>query len=414
MLNNRMPLKVMIVDDDRAFRDTIRNILELESWAELVGMAGDVDEAVAMASLHTPDVIVIDYYLPSGTGAEAAAQIGKLAPDAALIMMSVETASDLMRRAMLSGARDFLVKPFAPSELFDALRRVSSGAVQAAEIAGPSAPVEGAQIITVHSPKGGCGVTSLVISLAVAKRLETGAKVGLLDLSLAYGDVGLMMDITAASNIYELSLKLSELDEKLLWDMMETHPSGVKVLLAPPQPQQAEAITGPQVRQILTEMSTTFDYIFVDTSHNPSDVTIVALDMARTILLVGTQEVAAVRNIKLFTEVAKLLEYPEEKMKFVLNKANNYTPLSPASIEQRLGLKLLGTVPEDLKTFAEAGSRGVPAVVYNRNTPATKAVRRIASLLQAQQPLLSDQEDESETTVRSKKSGRSLFARARA
>lgn len=407
-------IRVLVVDDDRAFRETTRNLLELESWIELVGMAGDVDEAVSMACRLTPDVIIMDYFLPSGTGAQAAARLAGMLPNPALIMMSVETGSDMMRQSMLSGAKDFLVKPLGPSELYAALRRVSDKPVsQAPVFEGPVERPDGAEIVAVHSPKGGCGVTTVAINLAVAKRLETQARVALVDLSFAYGDVGLMMDLSAQTNIYELSLKLGEIDEALIADIVAPHPSGVKVLLAPPQPQQAEAITGPQVRQILAEMSNAFDYIFVDTSHNPSDVALAAMDMARMVLLVGSQEVAAVRNVKLFMEVAKLLEYSDEKVKLVLNRVNGYSPLSRSSIEQRLGLSVIGAVPEDLRPFAEASSRGVPLVQYSQGSAAARELKRISSVLHARQ-LLAEEASEQAHASRPKSPKLSLFSRARA
>ena len=376
-------LRVLVVDDDRAFRDNLRNLLELESWIELVSMAGSVDEAVSMACRLEPDVMLVDFHLPDGTGADVAQQLRGCAPDVALIMMSVESGADVMRPALLSGARDFLSKPFDPAELYAALRRIPVSR-SAVEEPAPQ-PVEGAEIVAVHSPKGGCGVTTTAINLAVAKRLQSQSRVALVDLSLAYGDVGLMMDLSGSSNIYDLSQRAGELDASLLGDVMVTHPSGVKVLLAPAQPQQAEAVGGAQVRRILTEMSCLFDYIVVDTSHDLGEPVLVALDMARSVVIVSTQDVPAVRDVKLFTEVARLLEYPPEKLRLVLNRVNSHSVLGPASIQQRLGMELLGAVPEDPRPFADASNRGVPIAIGQRNGAAAREYRRMASLIHSQQ-----------------------------
>ncbi len=74
MSQKNIVLRVLVVDDDRGFRDQIRNLLDLEDWVELVSMAGDVDEAVSMACRLEPDVVLLDYYLPGGTGAQVAEQ----------------------------------------------------------------------------------------------------------------------------------------------------------------------------------------------------------------------------------------------------------------------------------------------------------------------------------------------------
>lgn len=378
-------LRVLVVDDDRDFRDGLRRLLELEDWIEVVSMAGDVDEAVSMACRVSPDVVLTDYHLPGGTGAEVAQQLGQLLPDTAIIMMSVETGADVLRPAMLSGAMDFLAKPVDAAELYAALRRVPVRPADGGqpEMTGP--PPEGAEIIVVHSPKGGCGVTTLAVNLAVAKRLEAQARVALVDLSLAYGDVGLMMDLAGSTNIYDLSQRTAELDPALIADVMVTHPSGVKVLLAPSQPQQAEAISGAQFRQILTGMAAVFDYIVVDTSHDLSENVLIALDMARSVLLVSTQDVPAVRDVKLFLDVARLLEYPDEKLRLVLNRVNSHAVLTPSGITKRLGLELLGAVPEEPRPFSDASNRGVPVVIGNRGGAGSREIKRIASLIRARQ-----------------------------
>ncbi|MDP9350567.1 MAG: response regulator [Chloroflexota bacterium] len=407
-------LRVLVVDDDRSFRDSIRNLLELEDWIELVSMAGDLDEAVSMACRLSPDVMLVDYNLPGGTGADLAQKLTSLLPNTAIIMMSVETGADVVRPALLSGARDFLSKPFPPSELYAALQRIPTQTASAeADVAARGALAEGAEIVAVHSPKGGCGVTTTAINLAVAKRLETHSRVALVDLSLAYGDVGLMMDLSSSTNISDLSTRSGELDAGLVADVMVTHPSGVKVLLAPSQPQQAERVSGAQVRKILTEISAQFDYVFVDTSHDLSESVLVALDMSRSVIVVSTQDVPAVRDVKLFMDVAKLLEYPNEKIKLILNRVNSHSVLAPGQIEQKLGLSLLGSIPEDVRSFADASNRGVPIVIGQRSSPATREFRRIVSTIQNRAASAASAEAVDNTT-RSRSGVRGFFARAKA
>lgn len=407
------PIRVLVVEDDRGLRDIIRSLMDLENWIIPVGFASDIDEAISMALQSAPDVILSDFYLPGGTGAEVAERLSAVLPHVPIIMMSVESASDVMRSAIRAGAKDFLVKPFGPNDLYNALQRVSTrSAASEPELEEDSAPPQGAEIVAVHSPKGGCGVTTIACNLAVAKRLETGARVAVVDLSLAYGGVGLMMDLNNSTNIYELSLKLDELDAALLNDILVTHPSGVKALLAPPHPQQAESISGLQVRQILQTMSEHFDYIFIDTAHDVSEITLVALDLARTVIVVGAQDVAAVRDVKLFTEVAELLGYPMEKVRLVLNRVNSYTPLATNAIQARLSLVAAGLVPEELKLFAEASSRGIPVVIASRSSLAAREIRKVAMSITAQQ--LSEELEVTVAAGTSKPGRRSLFARARA
>lgn len=376
-------VRVLVVDDDKQARDSIRDLLALESWIQPVGLAATAEEAISLAARLVPDVILLDYFMPGSEPMLTARRLSEVAPKAALVMISVETGTEIVRAAMVAGAKDFLSKPFAPSELYDVVRRVYAPPGEGVGVA--AAEPQGAEIVTVHSPKGGVGVTTLATSLAVAKRQQSGARVALVDLSLPYGDVGVVMDLVSPATLYDLCVRVQELDAALLADVLVTHPSGVKVLLAPADPQQAETVGAAQVRTILALMAEQFEYIFIDTAHDLADVTLTALDVARRVVVVGTQDVTAVRDVKQFLELTQLLDYEDDKVHLVLNRLNSYTRLSPASIEKRLGVSVLGSIPEDLKAFASAVADGVPVVQSHRGSAGAREIIRIADSLRAQQ-----------------------------
>src|SRR5207253_1900031 len=121
------------------------------------------------------------------------------------IMMSVQGEPDYLRRAMLAGAREFLVKPFSSDELAASIRQVhqrerqkmervasTRPAAQAPTNGHAPGPVEthNGQVVTFFSPKGGVGRTTLAVNFAVAARAELGKKVALVDGGLQFGDVG--------------------------------------------------------------------------------------------------------------------------------------------------------------------------------------------------------------------------------
>jgi pilus assembly protein CpaE len=169
------------------------------------------------------------------------------------------------------------------------------------------------QIIAVFSPKGGTGTSSIACNLAVAMRLLTGKKVALVDGNLTFGDVGVIMNLVSSKTIADLVNRISELDRDLLNDVMATHATQVKVLLAPPNPQTGELVTSDHLRTILETMKKEFEYVIVDTQASFQDRALAALDLADRIVALMTLELPCIKNIKLFLEVAELLEYPKEK-----------------------------------------------------------------------------------------------------
>src|SRR5947209_3718567 len=171
-------IRVLIVDDIPETRDHLSKLLGFESDVEVVGTAPGGSEAIEQAKVLKPDVVLMDINMPGMDGITATEKLASEVPTAAVVMMSVQGEADYLRRSMLAGAREFLVKPFSADELTASIRQVyarerdkQSRFVPAA-VAGPSnGSSEGhdpAAIVAVFSPKGGVGRTTIAVNLAVA------------------------------------------------------------------------------------------------------------------------------------------------------------------------------------------------------------------------------------------------------
>jgi pilus assembly protein CpaE len=119
-------IKVLIVDDIPETRDHLSKLLGFESDVEVVGAAPGGPEAVEMATALRPDVVLMDINMPGMDGITATEKLAAEVPTAAVIMMSVQGEADYLRRSMLAGAREFLVKPFSSDELTASIRQVWS------------------------------------------------------------------------------------------------------------------------------------------------------------------------------------------------------------------------------------------------------------------------------------------------
>lgn len=117
-------IRVLIVDDLPETRENVRKLLQFESDIEVIAQAGTGDQAVELAKQHKPDIILMDINMPGLDGISASQAITQSVPSAQIIIMSVQSEADYLRRAMLAGARDFLMKPFSGDELVSAVRRV--------------------------------------------------------------------------------------------------------------------------------------------------------------------------------------------------------------------------------------------------------------------------------------------------
>ena len=168
----------------------------------MVGTAASGAEAIEQASRLLPDVILMDINMPDMDGIAATERLSAQVPSAAVVMMSVQGEADYLRRSMLAGAREFLVKPFSSDELTASIRQVYSrekekagrAAVAQARPRPRTRPQEG-QVVAVFSPKGGVGRTTIAVNLAVAAAAELGKRVTLVDASFQFGDVAVLLNL---------------------------------------------------------------------------------------------------------------------------------------------------------------------------------------------------------------------------
>src|SRR5580765_6361287 len=163
-------IRVLIVDDIPETRDHLTKLLGFESDVEVVGSAASGAQALEMAVRLSPDVVLMDINMPDMDGITATEKLSAAVPAAAVVMMSVQGEADYLRRSMLAGAREFLVKPFSSDELTASIRQVSArerdkqSRIAAAPVAAGSAAASGPRstesgepgiVVAVFSPKGG-------------------------------------------------------------------------------------------------------------------------------------------------------------------------------------------------------------------------------------------------------------------
>lgn len=121
-------ISVLLVDDHALVRRGFRRLLEDDPEIEVVGEAGDGNEAVELATRLQPRVVVMDFALPAMNGAVATRLIRKAAPSTAVLMLSMHEEPTYVRSSLDAGARGYLLKNAVDLELIDAVKRIAAGA----------------------------------------------------------------------------------------------------------------------------------------------------------------------------------------------------------------------------------------------------------------------------------------------
>jgi len=383
-------IRVLIVDDIPETRDHLTKLLGFEKDIEVVGAAASGAEALQLAATLLPDVILMDINMPDMDGITATELLSAQVPTSAIVMMSVQGEADYLRRSMLAGAREFLVKPFSSDELTASIRQVYARehekrvryAAPAATEARAAAHEPG-RVVAVFSPKGGVGRTTIAVNVAVAAASEPGNRVALVDGSFQFGDVGVLLNLNPKNkSIADLVPELEAGGEPESLDtFLMTHSSGLKVLLAPPSPELAETVTPAAAKRVLEVLRGRYDVVVVDCASSFSDATLAILDVADTILTVLTLEITSIKNLRLFLEVADQLGYPGDKVQLVLNRADSALGIRVADVEHSIGRKVDHTVVSDGRSVVYALNRGVPFFLSNREAQVSQDILRLARSL---------------------------------
>lgn len=387
-------IRILIVDDIPETRENLRKLLFFEADIDVVGAATSGEEGIQMAVELQPDIVLMDINMPGVDGITASEKISHQVPFCQIIMMSVQGEADYLRRSMLAGAREFLIKPFSSDELVSSIRRVHQlGASRrqamptpAQTAAGTAPSVEAGpklagKIVTVFSAKGGVGCSTVAVNVAIALQQNAASKVAIIDTSLQFGDVGVLLNLYASRTVADLASLADELDDEIINDIFISHSSGVKVLLAPPRPEVADTVTPGLITDVLERLRAMFDIVLVDTGSVLDDVVLNVLDISDKIMVITTPEIPAIKNAKLFFEVTEALEYERERIIFVLNKADKRINIRAEDIEANIKYRIEGQLPLDERTVTTAVNQGVPYVLSSKNSPLTQATVALSKRL---------------------------------
>lgn len=386
-------INVLIVDDIPETRENVRKLLQFEPDVKVIGHAGSGEEAISMAKEMRPDVVLMDINMPDADGIMASQTITTTVPEAQVIIMSVQSEADYIRRAMLAGARDFLMKPFSGDELIEAVRNVhetrptartvAPAAAAASELASGQRKkaVREGNVVAVFSPKGGIGCTTVAINVAVALSAY-GHKTLLLDGSLQFGDVGVMLNIKALTSIVDIVDRMNELDQDLVSSVVTRHESGLNVLLSPPRPEMAELVNDTDLRELIKTLREMYDFIIIDTSTNLNDVNLAILDIADRIILIARQDLTSLKNVSRFFDLSEDLEYERDKVMLVVNHGSNKLSITVKDIVDTLKWPVTAVLPEDEAAYS-AADQGRPLVSGSmRKRPVSKALDQLSNELQ--------------------------------
>jgi pilus assembly protein CpaE len=399
-------IRVVIVDDIAETRENIRKLLQFEPDVEVAGVARTGREAIDISKDLKPDVLLMDINMPDMDGIAATEIIRKTIPYTQIVILSIQNDPNYMRKAMLAGARDFLTKPPTIDELTAAIRRAGANAreerMKAPQVSGTqSARTGGTQlmgsrgggkIISVYSPKGGSGCTTLATNLAISLNNEDTTVV-IVDANLQFGDVAVFLNEQGKYSILDLTPRADELDPEFVNSVTIRHSqSGIRILAAPMKPEQSDQVSSEQFSTVLNYLRNMYSYVIVDTASALQNITASVINNSDLLILLTTQDIPSIKNSRLFLDEIDALGFDRQHIIFVMNKFDKRIGITAEKVSENLKQEIAAVIPFEERVIVSV-NRGIPFLLVDKSRPLS---RSILSLTEVVRQRISELEEQPE------------------
>jgi pilus assembly protein CpaE len=388
MPNTSNPTRVVVIGPPGSTQQQVTAALSSASEFELVDFYSPHDENLVMELRDAkPGLILIEYSKESIANLDLIDELVDQFPEATLVTILPSEDPTTAQQVMLAGASAFVLQPFTQVNLLSTLRRVVDLQSRRQRAQAVTVPKEHDRIdgplhtLAVFSPRGGVGVSTLALNLALTLFEETGANVLLVEGKLLFGHLGVMLNIRTRNSIADLIPHASNLDEQLIRDVINKHATGFSVLLAPIDVQLAQGIRPQDLYNVLTNLERLYDFLVIDAGSHLDENTVTFLDSADQILLVTSPEMASLHDASRFLQISQSLAYPADKIKVVLNRAGMQGGIKPKDIEIALHNPIFAQIPEDISGALRSLNRGLPLVYRYPRSKASREIKKLGRVL---------------------------------
>ncbi len=376
-------IQVLLIDQDPESRIALKKQLSSVGCA-VVGEAHFGVEAIVLAKQLKPETVLLHLEEPMSRALQTIESIGAVSPNSPVVVLSRMGGTPHVQKAMVAGAKAYLVQPAETHAIESALRQAYEAA-QARLVREPddSVPLpKAATVITVFGTKGGIGKTTLAANLALCIRRLTEARVLVLDLDIIFGDAALMLDLVPNKTVGDwLHERYYGNDGRSggaadFGEYITEHPSGLSVLAARPQAGVEMMAPAEAVAALVRSAAQHYDYVVVDTPGSLNDAVQAALHQSTMVLLVTTTDMASVKDTRLCLDILRSWGFTEDRIKLALNHSNAANGVHIEDVEQVLNGKVFWSVPFD-KEVVVCSQLGQPVVLAK---PKARAARNVVDL----------------------------------
>ena len=358
------------------------NSLEHKEYLRQIIQASDTGTLVESNDLaHLPaeadpgvDVVFLEYQENNPELDHWIERIAVNPRSPAIFLYFREISTENLWKALRLGAKECFTFPIQEEDFQQAVKRL------AARLEVRKVPAKPTRIISFLGCKGGIGTSFLVANLANVLAQERRGKVLVIDLDLGFGQLNYFFDVHPEHTLAELIDNLERLDNNYLQNIFYRVSDNCYLLPAPARLEEAEAINADHLEKIIGYLKNNlgFRWILIDCCHQLDEITMKALELSESLMLVTGQSIPALSNAKKMLEVLNLLELKELEVEVLINYWDRQHELGQADVETFLGTKISGTISCDYKQASFSVNEGKLLVETSPRHPIAVDLKLIA------------------------------------
>ena len=369
-------ISVVIIDSDiESINNIVKYIKNLEDSVTVEGTATTFETGFELIHKKKPMVVIMAVGEDISLCIERICHILSRFPQISIFATSTDKSSETILKVMRAGATEYLLRPVSETDLSFALQKL--GRLWLIKTT-PQEQV--GRIITVFSPKGGVGVTTLSINLATSIYESTMKPTILMDLDLNAGDVTTFLNMKASYTISDVTTNISRLDKSFLQGVIQKHATGISVLAEPMKVEEAISISAGEIKKVLGLLKTMYNYIIIDTE-TLLDRIMTAIEISDMIVIVFVMSLPSITNIQKYLKFFDKKGIGRDKIKLVVNRYLKKGDIRIEDAEKALNHPIYWNVPNEYDTAMTCLNRGVPLSIGAPKSDLNHNIKELAKAL---------------------------------
>ena len=370
--------KILCVDDDDSIRKLCTVYLTKRGF-RVEAAANGVEALGLIAGKGAPDVVITDVNMPLMNGLELVRRLRedrRTARTPIIVLSAAKQEQDILA-GYSHGADDYIGKPIDLAVLAAKIETILRQTRVVAQVI--AAPRKLGVVIAFAHGKGGVGATTLAANVAAALAAE-GKSVVLIDLNLQFGTAAMFFDLRPRATIVEFARgDVSRVTEEDFAQYLADHKSGVRILAAPPSPEEAELVSVGAVQQAIDLARGGRDAVVLDLAAKLDEITLAALDVTDIVCVVSAPHLAALRSTSDTLAMLTRIGISDERILVALVR-NTAKGIDDAGVAKFLKRKADIVVPYAEKADA-AADLGVPYILAEPSDKTATALKQLAGRL---------------------------------